>query len=166
MSSSIELRLESKLRVVETFDTYASPLDATATFDQLSETENLDSGTSVPVTKHAEFEQALSSGTATIDLTALPGKTVDETVDGTGLKVQAIKFRNKNTNANKITISKGASNGYCLDANSTTWSVVLSPGQSVLFKLEDLAPDIAGGAKTIDLAGTLSQVLEVMVVMG
>ena len=166
MSSTIGARLESKVRVVETFETSASPLDATATFDQLSETLNLDSGTSVPVTKHAEFEQALSSGTATIDLTALPGKTVSETVDGTNLKVQILKFRNKSTNANKITISKGASNGYTFDANATTWSVVLSPGQSVLYSLNDAATDIGSGAKTIDLAGTLAQVLEVQVVMG
>ncbi len=164
---SIRATVTCGISVTETFEgPFVNPGDATATFDQLSESVTLDANSTPPASKHASYEKALSSGTGTIDLTALPGVTAEETVNGTGLKVQQLKFRNKSTNANKITVAKGASNGYGLCASGDSWSFVLSPNQSITFYGDDAAPDIGSGAKTIDLTGTGSQVLEVAIVMG
>lgn len=162
---SIALTFASTVTVVETFTgDYVSPVDATVTINQLNESESLTASTGVPVTKVAAYQKTMSSGSATIDLTALPGLTADETVVGTGLKVQVAKFRNLSTNANNITVAKGASNGYGLIGSA--WSVILAPGQSLTFWGDEAAPDIASNAKTIDITGTGSQVLEVQFVMG
>ncbi len=117
-----------------------------------------------PVTKTASFTKALSSGSGTIDLTALPG-TNGATVDGTGLKVQLLKIKAKLTNANTITIAKGASNGY-VPAGGSAFSVTLAPGQEIVIDGNEATPDIGSGAKTLDLTGTGAQELDVQVVMG
>jgi len=128
----------------------------------LNKSQTLEAWTTVPVTKHAAFQQALAVGAATIDLRALAG--TQGAVDGNGLKVQAVMFRNPATNANAITIAKGAANGY--ELLGAGWSITLQPGQQVQLFLNDAAPDIAGGAKTMDLSGTLAQVLDCEIVMG
>lgn len=167
MSSTITATYDSALKIIETFaGGYVSPGDNTATFDQLTENGTLTALTTPPVTKHADFQKAMTSGAATIDLTALPGKTADETVSGSGLKVQLMKLRSLSTNANKITVTKGASNGYGLDASGDTWTIPLSPGQSVLLWGDAANITIDGTHKTIDISGTGAQVLEISVVMG
>lgn len=161
----IAVTFASTITVVETFSgDYVSPGDATVTINRLNESESLNAASSVPVTKHAAFRQAMTSGAATIDLSALPGKTADETVVGTGLKVQLAKFRNLASNANDITITEGASNGYAL--LGAGFSFTLKPGQSAAFSLDEAAPDIASGDRTIDIAGTGAQILECQFVMG
>lgn len=164
---SLAVQITSRVSVVETLEgELINPANATVTSDQLTEDLNLTSSTTPPVEKHGGGELVLSSGSGSIDLTAIPGLTDDETVDGTGLKLQYLKLRNKSTNANLLTITKGASNGYGLDSAGGSWTVVLDPGQSVLFSLDDAAPDVASGAKTIDVSGTGSQVLEYHAVLG
>lgn len=166
MPSTVTLTLESKVTVIKTYTgVFISGQDNTVTTDGLNETLNLTASTTPPVTKSTSFRQAMTGGAATIDLTALSGDAADETTDLTGLKVQALKLRNKSTNANKITVSNGASNGYKLDG-ATAWSIPLAPGQSVLFSLNDAADDVAPTTCTIDLAGTLAQELEVEIVAG
>lgn len=164
MTASISARLQSAITVIETFSG-ADASNDTATFDDLNEDTTLTGSTSPAATKFALFDQAMSGGAATIDLTALPGVTADETVNGNGLKVQFLKLTNKSTNANKITVSQGASTAYRLDG-ATSWSVVLAPGQSALFELNNASETISSSHKDIDLAGTLAQVLRVHVVMG
>lgn len=155
----------SKVTVVPTYEgVYVSGSDNTITVNGLDESETYTDSTDVPVSKHAEGRKALSSGAATLDLTALPGQTADETVNGTGLKVQLMKLRNKATNANDITVSKGASNGHTLFGSS--WELTLKPGQSVTFAGDEAGPDVASNNKTVDLAGTGSQELEYLFVFG
>jgi hypothetical protein len=163
---SLQVRHESKISVVETLEgEFVSPGDNTVTVNQLSETFNLTAATTPPVTKHSAFEIPLVAGAVTIDLTSLPGLNGEAgAVNGTGLKVQSIRFRNKSTNANLITVTEGASNGYELAGN--TWKLGLLPGQSTQMFGNDATPDIAAGAKTIDVTGTGAQILEVHVVMG
>lgn len=166
MSSTITAVGISKITVTETFvGSYVSTSDATAGFgDQLGETLTLTASSSVPATKHSEFQKTMSGGAATIDLTALPGKTADETIDGTGLKVQLAKFRNLSTNANDITITFGAANPYNL--LGAAFVILLKPGQSILVSLDEAAPDVAAGAKDIDISGTAAQILECQFVLG
>ncbi len=166
MSSTISVVYQSGLTVVETF---AGALggDNTATFGPGNAGPTTYNATSTPaVSKHAEFSQALSSGTATIDLSQLPGKTTDETVIGTGLKAQFIRLTNPATNANKIIASNGASNPYRLDGATTAWSITLAPGQSVLLFLDGAGDTVGGSHKNIDLAGTLAQTLLVEISLG
>ncbi len=120
----------------------------------------------VPVTKVAGFVPALSAGAATIDLTAVKGANQAD-VDGSGLRVVAAKFRNKAGQA-AITISKGASDGY--DGFGADFSVTLTAGADVtLFAAGDAGENgaVVGAAnKTLDLAGTGTDELEVILVFG
>lgn len=109
---------------------------------------SLSSSTTPPITKVAAFTKALVAGAATIDLTALVG-TAGAAVDGTGLKVQAVKVQNPSTNTNTLVIKEGASNGYHLMGAS--FQITLQPGEEFIWRGIDKAPDVAGSAKTIDL---------------
>lgn len=165
MSTSIRVVAESNLRVVETVDVgFVSPGDNTVTFDQLSEAWDLTGASPVPVTKHAEFDAALVAGAKTLDLTALPGKTADETVTLLNLRVQFVKFKNPSTNANAITFTFGAANPWL--GLGAGWKIILQPGQSFLAYLDEDGPDVAAGAKNIDLAGTGAQVAKVQLIAG
>jgi hypothetical protein len=158
--------LNSQLSIVETLNGLAvSPGDNTVTLTGLNETVALTGSTTPPVSAATAFAVTMSGGAATIDLTALPGLTPSETINATGLKGAAIKMSNPLTNANKIAVSQGASNAFRLDA-ATNWSVVLAPGQSVLFNLDGLTDAVGSTHKTIDLAGTGSQVLNVEIALG
>lgn len=132
----------------------------------LGESFTLNATSTPAVSKKACNALALTTGAATIDLTSMPGKNPDETVNGTGLKPQLIKFRNKSTNANKMVVSQGASNPVLIDGVTTTWSIPLAPGQSVTLSLDGAATTVGSGAKIIAIAGTGSQVFEYEIVMG
>lgn len=155
----------SYLTIVKT-DSAALAGDQTLTYAARNESIALSSTTTPAVTKASQFTVTLSSGTATLDLTAIPGFDPEETVDGTGLKVQQIKIQNPDTNANKITVSNGAANPYRLDGATTAWSITLMPGQSVLLNLDDQSDDVGSSNKNIDLAGTGSQVCYFVLTLG
>ena len=123
----------------------------------------LKSDTSPPVTCGALFQQALAAGVATIDLTALDGFN-DKVINGTGLRVQLLRVKNPATNANPITVAKGASNGY--DGFGSAFSVTLQPGAEVTFLTNDAGSDIGSANKTLDLTGTGTQALDVEIIMG
>jgi hypothetical protein len=163
---SVQLTYQATVTGRETLETNvpaAAAAKRLVTHDQYNSSAALSSTTTPPVTKCAYFEKALVAGAGAIDLTALVG-TNGATVDGTGLKVQVFKVQAKATNANPITLSEGASNGYELLGNA--WTMVLQPGQEVMVYGNDATPDVAAGAKTIDLAGTGTQALEVSIVLG
>ena len=124
---------------------------------------SLKSDSTPAISKMAAFVQALTGGAATIDLTALTG-TNGATVDGTGLKVQAIKLKSKDANENTISVEPGVANPY--DMFGSDFKVTLSPGQEVTLFGNEATPDISGTDKTLDLAGTGVEELEVIVVMG
>lgn len=163
---SVAVTLAATVSVVETLpnNTPSAP-DATrkVTHTGFNMSKSLNAASTPPATLMAAFEQALSSGAATIDLTALTG-TNGATVNMNGLKVQAFKIKAKTTNANPITLTAGASNG--IDLLGSSWSVTLQPGQEFLFYGNDATPDVASGDRTIDLAGTGTQAVEVIVVAG
>lgn len=152
----------STLSIVETSgDTLVNSSDNTVTYG-LNTSLTLNAGSSAPATKQAAYEVTMSSGTATIDLTSLTG-AFGATVTGSGLKVQAVKFKNKATNANAIRVKAGASNGYTFGG---TFDVTLPVGGEVTVYLAEGAADVSGSVKTIDVSGTGEQVLQVVLVMG
>ena len=113
---SVELTYAATVTVVETLEDNvpaATGANRKVRHDQFNGAAGLTASTTPPVTKVAAFEKALSAGAATIDLTNLTG-TNGATVDGTGLKVQVLKIKNKATNANPITIKTGLTDGYDL----------------------------------------------------
>ncbi len=129
--------------------------------DQYDTDVTLIAGSSPPGTICAYFLQALTAGTATIDLTALTG-TNDGAIDGTGLKVQVLKM--KNLGANVMSITFGAANPYNLVGSD--FKITLAQDQEVTIYGNDATPDIAAGAKNMDLAGTTTQTAEISIVMG
>jgi hypothetical protein len=163
---SVSATITSKLTVVEQLATnipFVDPHTGAIIHNGMDETVLLNATTTPPAAQVAAFQQALTSGAATIDLTSMVG-TDGETVNGTGQKVQACKFRNPSTNANAIRIKIGASNGYAL---GTTFDITLAPGASFgPFNLGGTAPVIGSSAKTLDLSGTGAQALDVLIVLG
>lgn len=135
--------------------------DNTTTVNGYNTTFNLSGSTSPAVTKDAAFNVTLSGGAATINLAALVDTDLG-TVDGTGLKIQVIKF--KNAAAAAMTVAKGASNGHT--GLGSAFSVTIPPGGEVTIHCNDGGADIASGDRTLDVTGTGSQVLGVQVVMG
>ena len=163
---AVDLTYGVQVTSVETLDVNvpaASASDKTVTHSGFNSSQSLNASTVVPVTKCAYLEKALSSGAGTIDLTAVTG-TGGMTVDMTGLKVQVLKIKNKTTNANPITIAKGATNGWT--GFGSAWTVTLAVGQEVTFFGNDATPDVSSTVKVLDLSGTGSQVLEVAIVAG
>ncbi len=93
----------------------------------------------------------MTSGAVTIDMTAAPYS------GGTTVPIRAF-FLNPASNANSITIAKGASNGYT--GFGSAFSITLAPGESC--GLNALTA-LSGSVKTLDVTGTGSQVLVVQI---
>jgi hypothetical protein len=147
--------------VLEANPNSASAAQRTVTHSLFNSTKSLNGSSTPPVTKVAAFKAALSAGAKTLDLTALIG-TNGVAVDGTGLKVQVLKV--KNLGANTLAITPGASNGYGLLGSDM--KIVLAQNQEALIFGNDLTPDVASGAKNLDLAGTLVQESEWIIILG
>jgi hypothetical protein len=161
---SVSVELEMKCTVTEVLPNNtgsASSSNRTVTHSLFNVAKSLN-GTSTPaVTKQASFVQALTAGAATIDLTDLFG-TNGASVDGTGLKVQAIRVTNLGAAA--LTIEPGASNGY--DAFGASSVVVVPAGGTVMLYAPEGTPDIGPTAKTLDLTGTGTETSQFTIVMG
>lgn len=166
MAATISVGFISQCAVTETFTGEVSETDNTLLINGLDENLDLNASSTPPATKNAAYTLTLSGGAGSIDLTALPGLTADETVDMTGLKVQIVKFLTPDTNANNITITRGASNGYGLGAAGASFTVVLPPDSDLLWRFTDNNPDVASGARIWDVTGTGSQVVHVQVIGG
>lgn len=132
-------------------------------YDQYDTSLTLDADSSPPATKCAFAPVAMTAGAATIDLAALTGAN-GATVNLTGLKVQVAKFKAKADNAGAVTLSEGASNGYELGGN--TWKFALLPGMEITIYGNDATPDVGSGAKNMDMAGTLTDAVEVSIIAG
>lgn len=164
---SVSLTFRSELSALVAADgELVDPGNNTVLLSGLNESGTYDATTSVPVTKAAAYEVPLTAGAATIDLTALVGLSLEEVVDGTGLKAQFVKFKNKSSNANLMTVTRGASNGWGPDAAGSAFTIPMSPGQSHLMSLADASIDVAAGDRTIDVSGTGAQVLQIEILLG
>lgn len=164
-TSTVSVDYASTISITETFS-IANSADNTILVNTYNQSGTLTASTTPPATKQATFALTLTAGSGSIDLTALPGLNANETVDGTGLKAQLLLLLNPSSNANSITVAKGASNGYGWNTAGTSWTVSLSPGQWAQFGGNDVAPDVASGARILDVTGTGSQVLNVSIVLG
>lgn len=163
---SITVSYNSQLTVVETLEgPYVSSSDSTVTTNGLNTTVERTASTTQPVTKYSAFLKALAAGAATIDLTSLPDAGGNAgAVTFNGLKLQFAKFINPSTNANAITIAKGASDGHT--GLGSSFSITLQPGSEFMWKGNDNSADVGSSDKTFDLSGTGTQALQVELVAG
>lgn len=163
----IAVSYETKVTVQETLGgVFVDPADATVT-TVMTTTKTLNPGSTPPASKYSAGDLTLSTGAGTIDLTSLPDANgVAAAVTLSGLKIAAAKFRNPSTNANSMTIAKGASSGFT--GFGSAFSHVLQPGAEIVIGHNNAAGDVAvaGGNKTLDVTGTGSQVLEFEFVAG
>jgi hypothetical protein len=167
MASSVAVAYAATCTVVETLDATANPdiplAKRVLTHSDWNTVKTLNGASSPPATLVASFAAALSGGVLTLDLTALVG-TNGIAVDGTGLRVQVLRLKNSATNGNPISVAKGSSNGY--DGLGAAFKITLAPGAEALVFGNDAGSDIGGTNKTLDLAGTLVQALDVEIVIG
>jgi len=140
-----------------------SASNRTVKSDQFNQSGTYNASSDVPATKHGSDEVTLSYGSGEIDLTALSGAN-GASVDGTGLKVQAILIIADEDNLADVTIDVGDTNGY--ELFGAAFSVTLSAGQHFLAFGNDDAPDVSSSAKILDLAGTGSDVVKYSIVLG
>lgn len=103
----------------------------------------------------------LSAGAAALNLAAIPGLN-GVAQDFTGLKIRSIHLRAGAVNANPITMSKGASNGYT--GAGAAFSVTLVAGKEALIETDTTA--VAAGVRTLDVAGTGAQTLDYIITAG
>lgn len=142
---------------------YASETQNSVTFDGGNVDAALTATTTPAITAHAVGQQALSSGVATLDLRTLTGLN-GVAVDLNGLAPRAVLFENPETNADAITITTGASNGYT--GFGVSYLETLQPGAKSLRWLDATGTAVSGSVKTLDLAGTGTQALNYQIVAG
>lgn len=157
-------RLNTIVTGRQTLDTglTATDSDRNLIWDSINTELTLNADSTPVVTKFVRMDKALAAASGTIDLTSMTGAN-GETVDFSGLKVQVAKFKNKVGN-NAMTIKFGAANPYNLLGAS--WTLILPDGGEITLYLPEGTPDVAGGAKDIDLAGTGIEELEVQLFAG
>ena len=152
MAAAVSAAYALALKVAETLGLaldHATDVDAEHDF-AISGTLN---GTSTPpATKAFSDEGQLSGGTKTIDLTALVG-ALAASVDFTGLKVQLVKIRADSANTSTITVKDGATNGYNLFGDASG-QITLGAKDAALLFFNDSLPDVAAGAKDIDITSS------------
>lgn len=121
---------------------------------------------STPVVTEVYSDQlALTAGTVTIDLTALPRGNLPN-LDLTGLKVQAIKFFAASANTAAITIADGATNGYNV-LGDASGQVTLGAGGEVGFFCSEFLDDVATADATIDVTSSdVDAIFDVLILAG
>ena len=163
---TLQVTLQQSAIIAETItNLFVIPPQNTVNFG-IQQNIQLTGTTTPPASVFAIFTQALTSGLATIDLTALPAPDGTGTVTGLGLQLQAMYLQAPATNANLITIGKGGTNGYTLDG-TTSWLMGLAPNTTYGPFYFDAGSDVvASGKKTMDMTGTGVQALNIILIFG
>lgn len=162
---SVQVLLSSKLTATETStDGYVDSSNNSIGTNGLDTTKTLNSGSTPAVSVQASFQIAMSGGAATLDLTAITDRVTGAIKSGNGLRIISLKLRNKSTNANSISVVPGASNGY--QYKGSDWKTTLSPGDEELHYSPTSSQTVGSSHKTLDISGTLAQVLEGQIVFG
>ena len=161
---AIDAKIQIKPVITETLGTgVAGASDKVIVHDLYKVDTTIKAGSTVPATKCAVFSQALSSGTASINLAALTG-TNGAAVDFTGLKLQYLQISSATANGT-LEVDVGSSNGYNLGNNAAT-EFHIGGGDTVAFYYTETNPDVASGARVIDLVGTGTETFDVVLIAG
>lgn len=170
MAASVTAHYDLKLDVEEVL---ALSLDLADDVPHTHKTDETTRGTLTATTTPAVskvFSKSvnLSSGAGSLDLTSLTGPA-GTTVDFTGLKVHLVKLACPSTNTAGITVDRAASTAYNLFGadNASAEQVEVLPGASLLFYHgNDQTEDVDATHKDVQLAGTGSEAIEVILVAG
>ena len=159
---SVTANVNLLVNVDETFNTDAlvNQILTHAGYNATGLTLNGDS--TPPVTKVSAQDYALSSGTKTIDLTALLGVN-DLVQDCTGLKLQLLVFINAAGNAD-MTISGEGADGYSLGAAHVVNGSTIAT-RTIMYLPEALA-DVSSSVKNLVVTGTGSQTFKLLLLLG
>lgn len=164
---SVVVTSQFGLSVVETLETQIDgAANPAVTFDDFNASYYLDgagTGGTPVVTKKASFIQALTAGVATIDMTSLPA-TGGGTFSAAGLRLIEMLLHNPTTNAGLINFAPGAANPLPLFGTGNDIDIHL--GARLHWHSNNQGVDISGTVKTIDLAGTGTDVLWCLFVFG
>jgi len=152
----ITVTTRSEITVVEAIT--VGPSQTANVTDNSANTTQLKFGptSASPMSLKSHFAQALSAGSATIDLLALIG-TQGQTLATTGLRVQAVKVQNPN--ANQLAVAASGSNGYAL-------TFTVPPQGEVLITSTNLLGLIGSTAHLLTLTGTGTQTSNWIIVIG
>jgi hypothetical protein len=159
MSATTQARHESDLTITRTFDTSIVGAGS-AQFAFLSAPRLLNATSTPPVVDGSYLQYLLSSGAVTIDLTNLVD-VLGRALNASGYKIRGIKIQPLPTNANPITIAKGASNGYTGFGSSFQVTlpapVANTPLPEFLWYDGGAGTAVSGSVKTLDISGTGTQ---------
>jgi hypothetical protein len=89
-------------------------------------------------------------GADSIDLQASVN-TLGESIDHTGERIMAAKFKNTSGTGN-VTINEPAANGY--DMLGDGYSIILEPGQSFLYVADTMAEAVSASQRYIEFEGS------------
>lgn len=167
MATSVKIaKLTGILTVIESLsrtNVNGSASQNTELKHEISKLQEFTSGTTVDAELVYMGTQALTDGTATIDLLSL-ADTEGNTIATTGKKVRAIMISPTDGNTGAVTLTEGASTGYELGGN--TWSLALSDGDWALIYLGASAPTISASLKYIDISGTGTESIDLIILFG
>ena len=161
MASTVDVTIQSGLTVVEEFPEADWPAaqDRVVTHDAYNSRRNLHAASTPPASQ--KYADTLT-GPQTLDLQAL-ADPVSGTLDGSGLKVQALLVNNLST-TDDLVIDDGAANPYSLNGGDP---ITLPPGASFgpLYFADGLA-DIDATHSEIDITAGAAETYEIMLILG
>jgi hypothetical protein len=132
VSAVIDTKMQIKETIELTLDNVSNP---TLSHEIAGGSKTLNATSTPAVSKAFSDQRTLSGGSDTLDLTAAPGPTVNgsaTTIDFTGLKIQAFKFKAKSTNSAVILIGGHATDGYEPFSNHATGIIQLAAGEEIM----------------------------------
>ena len=121
---------------------------------------NLASGGTPPVNAAAVYGEELTSSQA-LDLTALV-RSVEATLDVTGLKVQGFLLTNLST-VNTVVIADSGANAYLLNGGA---AITVPPTGSVVVMAPEKLADVDATHKIITLTATAGQKFQLALIFG
>jgi hypothetical protein len=171
MADSVTLTYTLNMTGAEVLDTTDVPSgnatsDRQLTHNALNTSGQLSSSTS-PDVEFAVTQEITISGTTTIDLTAAP-KSASRTQDLTGKKLVSMIIEADANNSGNTTVAPGSANPYPLFGSGN--SILVLPGETIGKTIRSGTatnhPAVSGTVKNIDVSGTASDVVKILMYFG
>lgn len=175
MAVSVTATIQLIFQIVLGIDSTNSPAggdSTTQTLDGYNKTVQLNSETTPAADiEPVDLSRTLASATETEDLTSCSAardvvEIPDYDLTGKNLVGYILRADSAN-NASGVTIGPNAANGYPLFGTGN--DLQLLPGESVAMILDGVAsarPDVAAGAKDIDISGTVGDQVDILLLFG
>lgn len=164
MADIINVNMRAQLGVNYTLDLDNPALqNPTLSYGLRPRTVQLDADSEpAAVTKAWRGIVALVAGEASLDLTDLPG--IQDAITLAGLKVQAAQLRAPVGNTGAITIEPADSDGFPIGGTGAV--IVVPPGGEVTMYTPEGTPDVGASASDVDISGTGTDSIEIVLLAG